>query len=77
MGRYKATVTLIRNGKVAGSRSFDDPRTAAAHLGMLMRLGGFQGDQSEAVATLADGIPLSHKGLEYRVADTEEHQEAP
>ena len=73
MSRYEASVLLIRTGRVVGSRSFDDPQTAADHLFVLMAAAGFSGDREETVSTLADGDPLSYKGFEYRVTDTARH----
>jgi len=70
---YKATVLLIRTGRVIGSREFEDPRTAAEQLYVLMAAAGFSGDREETVSTLADGDPLSYKGFEYRVTDTARH----
>ena len=71
MSRYEASALLIRTGRVVGSRSFDDPQTAAGHLFVLMAAAGFSGDREETVSTLVAGDPLSYKGFEYRVKDTE------
>ena len=50
---------------------FRSPQTAAGHLFVLMVAAGFSGDREETVSTLAAGDPLSYKGFEYRVKDTE------
>jgi len=66
---FEATVLLIRTGRVVGSRSFGDPRTAAEHLYVLMSAHGFSEDREATVAALAEGTPISFKGFEYRVKE--------
>jgi len=64
---YTARVIRLQSGTVAGERPMPSAEVAAAHLLMLMRADGWDGDDDATATTLAEFTPVEHKGFSYRV----------
>jgi hypothetical protein len=65
---YRATVRRL-GGAQTWSRSFETADVAARQLFVLLRAGGWDGTEDDAVTALLTGDPLVSKGFEYQVSE--------